>query len=315
MVDPPMHTRLRGLVHRAFTPRRVDAMRDTIAAVANELCDEAEAAGSVELVHDWARRLPLQAIVQMLGMPSVDSDQMGEWTEALSAASGMPTPEARAAGDAAMAAFSDYVREQIEIRRAAPRDDLLSALIEAEEAGERLSADELVAMVVQLLFAGHETTRNLIGNLVYRLLEHPSAMESVRADPSLVPAAVEESLRYDPPIFFTSRIALEDHERAGMQLRKGQLIVLFLTSANFDPAHVPAPYRFDITRAEVRNLSFGWGIHHCLGANLARLEARVALDTLLDRFPTIEALDTPSDWTTFTPLRGRTRLDLRVSPE
>jgi cytochrome P450 len=314
MVDPPDHTRLRALVNRAFTPRRVQELHATTVAVAHELCDEAAARGSVELVHDWARRLPLHVIVQMLGMPSVDAARMGEWTEALSAASGLPTPEARAAGDRAMEDFSAYVQQQIEIRRREPADDLLHALVVAEEDGDRLDGDELVAMVVQLLFAGHETTRNLISSLVYRLCEHPDAMAAVRADRTLVPSAVEESLRYDPPIWFTSRIAHVDHELAGVPVAAGQLVVLHLTAANVDPDHVPDPHRFDVTRTDVRHLSFGWGLHHCLGASLARLEARVALEVLLDRFAVLEPTGPASRWMAFTPLRTRERLELAVVP-
>jgi cytochrome P450 len=315
MADPPVHTRLRKLVNRAFTPRRVDQVHDTAIKVAGELADAAADAGSVELVHDYARLLPLRVICEVLGMPSIDHQQMGTWTEALSAASGMPSDENRVAGDAAMAAFNAYVSEQAEIRRAEPRDDLLTALVQAEEAGDRLDHDELVAMVVQLLFAGHETTRNLIGNLVYRLLEDPQRMARVRDDRSLVPGAVEESLRYDPPIFFTSRIAHVDLELGGLPVTAGQLVVLFLTAANFDPDRWADSFRFDMTRSDAnRNLSFGWGIHHCLGANLARLEGEVALTTLLDRFATIEPTGPPSQWTVFTPLRGRERLDLALTP-
>jgi cytochrome P450 len=313
MVDPPVHTRLRNLVNRAFTPRRVEQLHDVIAATAHSLCDEAAAAGGVELVHDWARRLPLHVIVEMLGVPSVDADRMGDWTEALSAAAGVPDPAARVAGDRAMEEFNAYVAEQVAERRRRPGRDLLTALVEAEEEqGERLDGDELIAMVVQLLFAGHETTRNLIGNLVFRLLEHPDQLARLRADRGLLPGAVEESLRYDPPIFFTSRIALEAHERVGVPLARGQLIVLFLTAAGFDPDLVADPHRFDVTREPLRHLAFGWGIHHCLGANLARLEARFAVDVLLDRFPVIEASGPPSQWTAWTPLRGRERLDLSL---
>jgi cytochrome P450 len=204
--------------------------------------------------------------------------------------------------------------EQVATRRANPRDDLLTALIEAEEVDDRLDRDELVAMVVQLLFAGHETSRNLIGNLVYRLLEHPAEMERLRSDPGLAPSAVEESLRYDPPITFTSRIAHEDLELCGHPVSAGQLVVLFLTAANFDPDRFADPYRFDVTRPDNRHLSFGWGIHHCLGANLARVEGALAVTTLLDRFARIEPTGAASQWTAFTPLRGRERLDLALTP-
>ena len=265
-------------MNRAFTPRRVEEIHDTTVKVAHELSSVAADAGTVELVHDWARLLPLRVICTMLGIPSVDQEQMGRWTEALSAASGMPTEESRVAGDAAMAAFNAYVVEQVETRRANPRDDLLTALIDAEEVGDRLDRDELVAMVVQLMFAGHETSRNLIGNLVFRLLEHPEAMAALRADPALAPSAVEESLRYDPPITFTSRIAQEDLELCSLPVDAGQLVVLFLTAANFDPDQWADPFRFDVARTDNRHLSFGWGIHHCLGANLARLEGAVAVN-------------------------------------
>jgi cytochrome P450 len=314
MVDPPVHTRLRSLVNRAFTPRRVEEMHETTVKVAHELSDAAADAGTVELVHDWARLLPLRVICTMLGVPSVDQEQMGVWTEALSAASGMPTEENRVAGNDAMAEFNDYVAEQIATRRANPRDDLLTALIDAEEVGDRLDRDELVAMVVQLLFAGHETSRNLIGNLVYRLLEHPDEMARLRSETALAPSAVEESLRYDPPITFTSRIAHEDLELCGLPVASGQLVVLFLTAANFDPDRFDDPFRFDIAREDNRHLSFGWGIHHCLGANLARLEGAVAINTLLGRFARIELAGEPSQWTAFTPLRGRERLDLALTP-
>jgi len=314
MVDPPVHTRLRSLVNRAFTPRRVAEMHETTVKIAHELCDAAADERAVELVHDWARLLPLRVICTMLGMPSVDQEQMGRWTEALSAASGLPTEENRIAGNAAMAEFNAYVVEQVAVRRASPRDDLLSALIEAEEVGDRLDHDELVAMVVQLMFAGHETTRNLIGNVVYRLLEHPGEMARLRADPTLAATAVEESLRYDPPITFTSRIARTDLQLCGLPVVAGQLVVLFLTAANFDPERFADPYRFDVARADNHHLSFGWGIHHCLGASLARLEGAVAVTTLLERFRRIEPVGAPSQWTAFTPLRGREQLDLALTP-
>jgi cytochrome P450 len=314
MVDPPVHTRLRSLVNRAFTPRRVEEIHETTVKVAHELSDVAADERVVELVHDWARLLPLRVICTMLGVPSVDQAQMGVWTEALSAASGLPTEENRVAGDVAMAEFNAYVGEQIATRRANPRDDLLTALIDARDVDDRLDHDELVAMVVQLLFAGHETSRNLIGNLVFRLLEDPGRMEQLRADRELAGSAVEESLRYDPPITFTSRIASEDLELCGFPVAAGQLVVLFLTAANFDPERFEDAYRFDVGRADNRHLSFGWGIHHCLGANLARLEGAVAITTLLDRFSHIEPAGEPSRWTVFTPLRGRERLDVALTP-
>jgi cytochrome P450 len=297
-------------VSRAFTPRAVAAMRAVSVRVAGELCDEVDrSGGTVEFVHDWARVMPLRVICEMIGVPSVDLKQMAEWAHGLSVASGMAVPEARAAGDEAMSGFNAYVGEMIGERRARPREDLLSALIAAEEAGDRLTPAELVAMVVQLIFAGHETTQNLLGNGLYRLLQHPDQLALLRAEPDRIPAAIEEMLRYDPPILFTSRIAAEDVVLAGVPIASDQLVMLNLTAANHDPARFDDPERFDVRRDDVRHLSFGHGIHFCLGASLARLEAEVAFRTLLERYSSIEEEGT-SDWTSYTPLRGRLRLDL-----
>jgi cytochrome P450 len=310
MMNPPGHTRLRKLVSRAFTPRAVSDMRSVSERVANELCDEVDDnGGAVEFVRDWARVLPLRVVCEMIGIPRVDTAQMAEWAHGLSVASGMADANARDAGDTAMSAFNEYVSAMIEERRVARREDLLSALIGAEESGDRLTHDELVAMVVQLIFAGHETTQNLLGNGLYRLLQHPDQLALLRAEPHRVPDAVEEMLRYDPPILFTSRIATDDMELGGLPIAADQLVMLNLTAANHDPARYADPERFDVTRADVRHLSFGHGIHFCLGASLARLEASVAFTTLLRRYHSIEEVGV-SDWTAYTPLRGRQRLDL-----
>jgi len=315
MMNPPGHTRLRQLVNRAFTPRAVAAMRDVSQRVATELCDEVDRQnGEVEFVHDWARVLPLRVVCEMIGIPSVDVEQMGEWAIGLTLASGVATPEARTAGDAAMQSFNSYVTAMISERRASPRNDLLTALIHAEAAGDRLSGPELVAMVVQLIFAGHETTQNLLGNGLYRLLEHPQQLEALRAERSLVGSAIEEMLRYDPPILFTSRIAVEATEISGVPVAADQLVMLNLTAANHDPRRFADPALFDIRRADNRHLSFGHGVHYCLGANLARLEAEVAFNTLLDRYESIAfASDDRSDWKSYTPLRGREHMHLRLA--
>ena len=314
MMDPPGHDRLRRLVSRAFTPRAVDAMREVARRIAAELCDQVDADdGRVEFVHDWARVLPLRVICEMIGIPRVDVTQMAEWAHGLSVASGVADPDARVAGDRAMEGFNHYVAEMVAERRRERRDDLLSGLIDAEDAGDRLSHPELVAMVVQLIFAGHETTQNLLGNGLYRLLEHPDQLARLRAEPAGIPGAVEEMLRYDPPILFTSRIAIEATEIGGVEVPADQLVMLNLTAANHDPQRFEDPARFDITRTDVRHLSFGHGLHFCLGANLARLEAQIAFETLLARYGSIEETS-ESDWTTFTPLRGRQRLDLLMRP-
>jgi cytochrome P450 len=314
MMNPPGHTRLRALVTRAFTPRAVASMREVSRRVADELCDEVDAGGgTVEFVHDWARVLPLRVVSEMIGIPRVDVAQMAEWAHGLTVASGMADSAARQAGDQAMEAFNGYVSSMIAERRRAPRDDLLSALIAVEESGDRLTMDELVAMVVQLIFAGHETTQNLLGNGMYRLLEHPEQRDLLTREPQRIAGAVEEMLRYDPPIIFTSRIATEPLQVGGVPVVADQLVMLNLTAANHDPAQFHEPARFDVTRSEVRHLSFGHGVHFCLGASLARLEAEVAFTTLLARYRTLEEIGR-SDWTSFTPLRGRQRLDLKMCP-
>jgi cytochrome P450 len=310
MMNPPGHTRLRRLVSRAFTPRQVASMRAVSCRVADELCDAVDAAGgAVEFVHDWARVLPLRVVCEMIGIPTVDVAQMAEWAHGLTQASGVADLAARQAGDRAMESFNAYVRAMIDERRVARRHDLLSALIEAEEAGDRLSPEELVAMVVQLIFAGHETTQNLLGNGMYRLLQHPDQLALLAKEPERIPDAVEEMLRYDPPILFTSRVPSVAMEIGGVPVAADQLVMLNLTAANHDPNQFADPARFDVTRNDVRHLSFGHGVHFCLGANLARLEAEVAFTKLLSRYRAFEEVGS-SDWTSFTPLRGRQRLDL-----
>ena len=315
MMNPPGHTRLRQLVNRAFTPRAVAEMRVVSQQVAGELCDRVDTAGGmVEFVHEWARVMPLRVVCQMIGIPFVDVDQMADWAAGLTEASGVAGPEARDKGDAAMRSFSDYVSAMIAERKATPHTDLLTGLINAEEQGDRLSQPELVAMVVQLIFAGHETTQNLLGNGLYRLLDNPEQLALLRADRSAIPNAVEEMLRYDPPILFTSRIAVDATEIAGVPVAADQLVMLNLTAANHDPAHFADPAQFDVMRPDVRHLSFGHGVHFCLGANLARLEADVAFNTLFDRYENIDWADNDrSDWTSYTPLRGRKEMRLRLS--
>jgi cytochrome P450 len=312
-LDPPDHDRLRELLSRAFTPRQVARVRPITGEIASQLASEAARAGEVDLYDAFAQRLPLQVICQLLGIPSIDHAEVGEWTAALSLATATPTPEARVAADRAMLAFDDYVGRLVAERRARPGDDLLSALIGVEAQGERLAKDELVAMVVQLLYAGHETTRNLIGNGLFTLLRSPAELARLRGDPALLPRAVEEMLRYEPPILFVSRVALADVELAGVAVRKGDLVHLGLASANRDPEHFADPDRFDVGRVENRHLTFGWGMHFCLGASIARMEGRVAFETLLARFPRIELVGPPPPWAPATALRTLERFPVRLA--
>ena len=313
-LDPPDHDRLRALLNRAFTPRQVANVKPITASIASRLADAAADEREVDLYSAFAQRLPLQVICEMLAVPSVDHEQLGAWTADLSLATAYPTEAGRRAVDRSMRAFEDYAGELIRHRRRRPGDDLLSALIAVEEAGDRLSPDELVAMIVQMLYAGHETTRNLIGNGLFTLLEHPEQLAQLRGDRSLLESAVEEILRYEPPIIFLSRIVLEDMKLAGIELLAGEMIHLALSSANRDADEFDQPERFDITRKRNRHLSFGFGNHFCLGASVARMEGRVAFGTLLDRFRDIELLGPKPRWATATALRTLESFPLRLTP-
>lgn len=311
-LDPPVHDRLRGLTNRAFTPRQVARVRPITERIASRLADAAAEAVRVDLYDAFAQKLPLQVICEVIGIPEVDFEQMGRWTEALSIATGYPTVEERVAADAAMVGLSEYAGDLIRTRRARPADDLLSALIGVEEAGERLAPDELVAMIAQMLYAGHETTRNLIGNGLFCLLEHPEQLAALRAEPGRVEAAVEEMLRFEPPIIYLSRVVREDCEVAGVELAAGQLVLVSLSAANRDPRRFPDPERFDITREDNRHLSFGFGAHFCLGASIARMEGLVAFSTLLDRFASIEWDGAEPRWAGDTALRSLEAFPLRL---
>jgi len=313
-LDPPDHDRLRALLSRAFTPRQVARVRPITLEIAEALAGAAAEAREVDLYDAFAQRLPLQVICTLLGIPSIDHEEMGDWTAALSLATATPTPQARIDADRAMRSFDGYVGDLIAERRVRPGDDLLSELIAVEEGGDRLSKDELVAMVVQLLYAGHETTRNLIGNGLFTLLSHPAELERLRRDASLLPSAVEEMLRYEPPILFLSRVALADVEIGGVSVRQGDLVHTNLASANRDPEHFADPDRFDVGRGENRHLTFGWGMHFCLGAHVARMEGRVAFETLLRRFRAIELVGPPPPWAPATALRTLERFPVRLTP-
>ncbi len=313
-VDPPAHTRLRSLVNRAFTPRRVEALAPVVRRVAHDLADAMAERGRVDLYESFAQRLPLQIILQMLGIPEVDHAQMQRWTEAINIASGLPRLDARENADAAVEGMTEYVNQHITQRRRQPGDDLLSALIAAEEGGERLRPEELPVMVLQLLVAGHETTRNLIGNGLYCLLQTPGALEQLRHNRGRLAGAVEETLRFEPPLIWIARTPLEDFEFSGMPVRQGRLVVLNLAAANRDPEVHSDPHRFDVGRSDHRVLSFGYGAHFCIGASLARLEGRIALEVLLDRFDSIEFDGPAPQFASFTALRTLESFPLQLTP-
>lgn len=313
--DPPDHTRLRTLVHRAFTPRVVESYRPLVQRIVDQLLDAAAERGSIELISEFAYPLPVTVIAHMLGVPVDMHDQFRRWSDVLAAFIGGTTrPEAEVIPAAlkAVLEMTDFFLALVAERRRAPRDDLLSALAQAEDGGDRLSEQELVANSILLLLAGHETTTNLIGNGTLALLHHPDQMALLRDHPELTASAIEELLRYDSPVQTTIRRALTDIEVHGHRIEAGQPVIVFIGSANRDPAQYDDPARLDLTRSDVRHLSFGHGWHYCLGAPLARLEGQVAISTLIRRFPNMRLLDERLAWRDNLALRGLLSLHLAL---
>jgi cytochrome P450 PksS len=315
-LDAPDHTRLRGLVHKAFTPRLIENMRERILTISNELVDVAERRGQMDLIRDFALPLPVNVICDILGIPPGEQHKFHRWSNAIIASTASRWGTMRMIPD--MVAFLRYIRRLIQMRRADPQDDLTSMLVQAEEAGDQLSEDELVAMIFLLLVAGHETTVNLIGNGMLALLEHRDQMEKLQNDPSLMKPAVEELLRYDSPVEMAdTRYAREAITIEGVTIPRGEIVFAVIASANRDETQFLHPDRLDITRDPNRHLAFGQGIHYCLGAPLARLEGQIAIHTLLTRMPDLQ-LAVPSSalrWRKGLMLRGLESLPVAMGPQ
>ncbi len=310
--DPPDHTRLRGLVNKAFTPRVVEGLRPHIQKIVDGLLARVEGVGSMDLIEEFAYPLPVIVICQMLGVPVEDRERFKEW--GLDIARGLdaillpPDSDVAQRSAAARRALADYFRALIAERRTSPRGDLLSALIAAEEAGDKLSEDELLATCILLLVAGHETTVNLIGNGTLALLRHPDQLRRLREDPGLIGSAVEELLRYDGPVQRTARIPSADVRFDGLTIGKGEMVMPFIGAADRDPAQFPDPDRLDITRTDNRHIAFGWGIHFCLGAPLARVEGQIAISALVQRLPKLALATDRPEYRQSLTLRGLTTL-------
>jgi len=287
-MDPPDHTRLRGLVNKAFTPKTVESMTVRIQNTVEELLDEVVNRGRMDIIEDLAYPLPVIVIAELLGVPAQDRDRFKHWSDEFSVvlsgdvASLSESMLLRAAK--AREELADYFKAVVRERRKNPGSDLLSGLTQAEEAGGKLTEDELYSMVVLLLVAGNETTTNLIGNGLLALLRHPNEMRKVWDSPSLVPAAVEEMLRFDGPVQMTNRMATTDMEIQGTRIATGDWLYLVLGAANRDPAQFADPDRFDLNRTDNKHIAFGAGAHFCLGAPLARLEAQITIRALRERF-------------------------------
>lgn len=315
--DPPDHTRLRGLVSQAFTPRMVEGLRPRTEEIVTELVDRALEAGGMDAVAEFSYPLPVRIICDMLGVPAGDQERFQGWSAAL--ARGLDpefllTDEVRMERAGALLSFAEYFFALVAERRASPGPDLLSQLTLAEQEGDRLSEGELLSTAILLLVAGHETTVNLISGGLLALLSHPDQLGRLRADPSLARSAVEELLRYVSPVQLTGRVLTEDLEVEGEVLGRGQFALLLLGSANRDPDAFSDPEGLDLGRPDNRHLGFGFGLHHCLGAPLARLEAQVALTELIRRASVIDLATDRVRYRTNVVLRGLAELPVTLVP-
>ena len=307
-LDAPDHTRLRALVQKAFTPRMIEGLRDRVQALADGLLDAVPATGRFDLIRDYALPLPVTVISDLLGVPTDSRRQFHRWSRRIVATT---SPRDLFVALPAIWSFMRFVRRLFALRRAAPQDDLISALIQVQEGGDTLSEDELLAMVFLLLVAGHETTVNLIGSGTLALLQHPEQLALLRGDPALSRSAIEELLRYTSPVeIATERFARAAITFAGTTIPRGEQVLAVLGSANRDERQFSQPDTLDLAREPNRHLALGQGAHYCLGAPLARLEGQIAIDTLLRRAPDLRLTVPPEAlrWRRGLILRGLERL-------
>lgn len=305
-MDPPDHTRLRSLVAQAFSAKMIEGMRPKIQAAVDELLDKVAPAGQMDMIADLANPLPGIVIAEMLGVPKEDQPRFKEWANDYARFLGTlgDSEELRDPANRAVIELSDYIRVVAAQRRVEPREDLITALVQAEEQGDRLTHDELVATCFLLLFAGNETTTNLIGNGVLTLLRNPDALRQLREQPALIRTAVEEFLRWESPVQFTDRAVIEDLEIGGQQILAGQYVRTILGAANRDPAQFENPETLDLSRRPNRHIGFAHGIHFCLGAPLARAEGQIAINTLVGRFPELAPASDRVEWLRNHVFRG-----------
>ncbi|HZE36233.1 MAG TPA: cytochrome P450 [Candidatus Eisenbacteria bacterium] len=310
--DPPKHTRLRGVMNTAFTSRAIESREPVIQNLVDRLLDAVVPVGRTDLIADFAYPLPAAVIAGMLGASADHLDRIKRWSDDLAAfvGSALATPDKRTRAQGAMVDMSAYFRALVTARRTQPRDDLMSAMLAAEGQADGLTEDELVATCVLLLFAGHETTTNLIGNGLVALLRHPTQLAALAADPLLAGSAVEELLRYDGPTQAVTRIAVEDVELRGRQIRRGARVFLNLSAANRDPEQFYNAEDLGVRRPDNRHIAFGHAIHFCVGAPLARLEARLAIPAVLRRLPELRLETDALRWSDSYVLRGVEALPL-----
>jgi len=313
MLDPPDHDRLRGLVNKAFTPKAVEAVAPRVREIAEELLDGLAGREGFDVIHDFSAPLPTIVIAEMLGVDPKDQKRFKAWSdEIVHGLNPFISEEQRAKSEQASAEMNAYLREAVEERRRDRKHDLISAMIAAEENGEQMTDEEIVTMVGLLLAAGNLTTTDLIGNGMLAFLRNPGEWRKLCDDPSLAQNAVEEMLRYDPPVTQSGRLALRDTSVGGCPVHAGSSISPVLLAANHDPALNPNPHQFDISREEIHHVSFGGGRRYCLGAPLARLEAQIAVSALARRFPNLHLAPGELQWRTVPGFRGLVKLPVLV---
>lgn len=313
-LDPPNHTRLRALASAAFTVRRVERLRSHIQEIMDGLLDAVISKGSMDLIADFASPAPAIVTAELLGVPVADHEQLKDWSADFAEMLGnfQHNPDRFPKILRSVEEMSSYFRSAMQEQRLHPQDGLVSAMMAADVDGAKLTDEEIIANLIVTMVGGQETTTNLIGNGILTLLRNPEAMKRLRDDSSLVPSALEELLRYESPSQHTARLAPDDVELGGKQIRKRQAVIAVMGAANRDPERFPDPDRLDIERQDNRHVAFGWAAHFCFGAHLARLEGQIAVSTLLQRLPDLE-LDTkvPPVWRHNLGLRGLTALPVR----
>ncbi len=305
-MDPPEHTRLRKLLNKGFSAAAVEGLRPQVEAIVDQMLKPLQQGSEIDLMCELANPMPVRIILEMLGIPQELGDTFVDWSRAIAAFRGKPNrtvEEARAAQDA-LIALTEFFRKTVAERRRNKGSDLISLLIDIEEEGEVLTEEELYAQCIALLFAGHETTRNLIGNGMYTLLQHPEEAAELREKPEIIRSAVEELLRYESPVQFTARVLKEDIEVCGQPIRKGWTVLCMLGAANRDPKQFDEPNRLDLKRLNNQHLAFSAGLHFCIGAQLARLEGQIAIRNLVQRFPNMKLAGPRPEWASTFGLRG-----------
>lgn len=313
-MDPPEHSRLRKLLNKGFSPAAVESLRPQVEAIVSQMLSSLKPGSEVDLMSEFAHPLPVRIILEMLGIPGELRDTFADWSRAIAAFRGNPNrtvEDAKGAQDA-LVGLTEFFRKTVADRRRNKGNDLISLLIDIEEEGEALTEEELYAQCIALLFAGHETTRNLIGNGVYTLLRTPEQMAELQQHPEMMRSAVEELLRYESPVQFTARVLKEDMEICGQPIRKGWTVQCMLGAANRDPKQFKEPDRLDLKRLNNQHLAFGAGVHACIGAQLARLEGQVAISNLVQRFPNMKLKGPRPEWAPTFGLRGLQSLSLSL---